>query len=286
MEPQQRFVDLETAVEWTCRFEDRLGGGGTSDVYAGDFGEDGWPVAVKIIRCGDEAALLSQSEEVRMLKGLCHPNVIQCLGFAVDAQEQTIAVAFEFAHFGCLQDAVDHGGPLLSPSLEMYLIDVLQGLTYVHAQGIVHRDVKPSNILLCEGPRRLMCKLTDFGSALLPGSPRSCVGTPAFMAPEQLGGSPGPFTDVWAMGITALFLATGRLPYAPECTISSMQMMFAIAIGDLRPAILAEVSPLIRSFAEQCIAVDPAERPSVETLCGFLWKETGIAEVEDSEVWP
>jgi serine/threonine protein kinase len=49
------------------------------------------------------------------------------------------------------------------------------------------------------------------------------VGTPAFMAPEQLGGCPGPFTDVWAMGITALFLATGRLPYAPECTISSMQ---------------------------------------------------------------
>jgi hypothetical protein len=67
----------------------------------------------------------------------------------------------------------------------------------------------------------------------------------------------------------------------------SLQMMFAIAVGDLRPAILPEVSPLIRSFAEQCIAVDPAERPSVEALCGFLWKETGTTAADNnSGLWP
>ena len=97
-------------------------------------------------------------------------------------------------------------------------------------QGIIHRDIKPSNLLLCKSVHRPICKLTDFGAAIpfdMLQSSNSCIGTPAFMAPEQMEGDTGYYSDVWAIGVTALFLSTGSLPYEFSAGMTSAQVCAA-----------------------------------------------------------
>eukprot|EP00667_Euglena_gracilis_P004222 EG_transcript_4241 len=273
----------DEAVQWSCRFDQSLGEGGTGEVYLGELGEEGLSVAVKVIACGEEGKVLAQHTEIQALKRLHHPHIIRYWGSAVDWEEATITVALEYAPHGCLQRVVDESGPLEAPFLAMWLGDILQGLAYIHAEGIIHCDIKPSNVLLCDAPHRPACKITDFGSAVpcdMLQSPRPCVGTAAYMAPEQFEGNTGYYTDVWAFGILAVFLATGRLPYPPAATLGSMQMMFAIAVGNLRPAIPDELVPPLRDGVESCLSAEASSRPSAHALLGLLLEHAEYVDAD------
>jgi serine/threonine protein kinase len=212
-----------------------------------------------------------------------HPNIIKYKGSQVAVEDYTLAIALEYAEFGCLQRVVDDHGPLDSPYLETYLVDALRGLRYVHSKGIIHRDIKPSNLLLCKSVHRPICKLTDFGAAIpfdMLQSSNSCIGTPAFMAPEQMEGDTGYYSDVWAIGVTALFLSTGSLPYEFSAGMTSAQLMFAIVVDGARPIIRAGVTPRLRGLVELCIYEKAEDRPSVAQILDLLEQDLDFLEAE------
>jgi serine/threonine-protein kinase len=153
---------------------------------------------------------------------------------------------------------------------------VAAALAAAHARGIVHRDVKPSNVMVTSGG----VKLVDFGiSATVGEADRiggEVIGTPAYLAPERLGGSPvRPATDVYAMGLLLYLMLAGRLPWQASTTTEMLR-----AHRYLEPAGLPPVGGLpheVADLCERCLAKDPADRPGADEVARILATAAGLA---------
>ena len=162
-------------------------------------------VAIKLVREGVSPERLRQ--ELQTLARLEHPGVVSVYDAGVHEGRAFLVMAY--AGGETLADA-----ELSLPEWVAVLIEVLEACAYVHAQGVVHRDLKPANIIL--GPRPA---IADFGVVKLLGesgltAKGRVVGTPAYMAPEQLGGGEiGPWSDIHAAGVMLYERLTGELPY-------------------------------------------------------------------------
>jgi len=161
-----------------------------------------------------------------------------------------------------LADAVSEHGPLPAASVLVLARGLAEGLSAIHAAGVVHRDLKPANVLLAEdGPR-----LIDFGisRAVEAGALTHTglvVGSPGFMSPEQAEGREvGPPSDVFSLGAALAFAATGQGPFGSGSTPALVyRVVYSAPQLDLVPA---EVRPLI----DRCLAKDPARRPTADDL--------------------
>jgi tetratricopeptide (TPR) repeat protein len=207
------------------------GRGGAGVVYAAEHAS-GRPVAIKVIPKQFTAVAL---HEVRATAALRHPNVVQVLDFGevpagLDLPERSTWFAMEWVSGGTLADAP----PSSWVAFRAGLAGVLSALGWLHARGQLHRDLKPTNLLL-PGPAdpRDGWKLTDFGISWTrdtQASPDS--GTPAFMAPEQLSrGALGSWTDLYGLGATAWAAITGQFPFAGH----GADLARAIQTAPLRP---------------------------------------------------
>lgn len=199
-----------------------LGSGGMGRVYLAEDRLTGRPVALKLLPTpglaaeaasahpGSPAELLRRFvREAQLLGGLRHPNIVQLLAFHPEAA----VLVLEYLPGGSL---AQRPLPLSPAAVQRVLLEVLAGLAAAHAAGVLHRDLKPHN-LLCSATGET--RLGDFGAAYLQalGATRteSYIGTLAYMAPEQLSGQPLSFaTDLYALAVTAFQLLTGRLPFA------------------------------------------------------------------------
>ena len=199
-----------------------LGSGGMGRVYLADDRLTGHPVAVKLlpahgaaagarsVQPGSPADLWRRFvQEAQLLRALRHPNIVQLLDFHPEAGAQVM----EYLPGGSL---AQRALPLAPGEVRRVLLDVLAGLGAAHAAGVLHRDLKPHN-LLCSATGTI--RLGDFGAAYLQGlgatRTESFIGTLAYMAPEQLSGQTLSFaTDLYALAVTAFQLLTGRLPFA------------------------------------------------------------------------
>ena len=209
--------------------------------------------------------------EVRILSSLRHANVVACHGFAV--VDKSLVLALEYVSGGSLQGMLDEFGAIPVSVTQRLLTDVLRGLRYLHSQRIVHRDVKPANVLLDVGG---ICKLTDFGTSTkvrrsgpAGGSKALVVGTPAFMAPEQARGLE--FTtrnsDLWSVGVMALQMLTGKLPFDMSLPFAADRHIYRLAFDvDFKVDIPDAITGDARCFIEQCFRRDEAERGSAEEL--------------------
>ncbi len=155
--------------------------------------------------------------EARICARLKHPNIVDV--YTIGEQDGYTYMAMEFVEGLSLRELLEKTGPLPLPVALEVVHQVLMGLEPVHQQGIIHRDVKPGNILLrVDGT----VKLTDFGLAYLGEDssltqPGSILGTPAYMSPEQITGEPlTPATDLFALGATLYEMVTGIKPFAGE----------------------------------------------------------------------
>ncbi|HVB92480.1 MAG TPA: serine/threonine-protein kinase [Acidimicrobiales bacterium] len=190
-----------------------LGQGGMSDVYEAVDQDTGNRVAVKVVRSGDPELARRLGQEVRVHQRMEHPGLIRLLD-AGQAEGQAYLV-MELVEGATLAASLQ-GAPLGTRLTAKLGGIVSSALAYVHAQGIVHRDVKPSNILLAADGRAL---LGDFGIArLLNGSTftidGTTLGTVAYMAPEQLEDHQvGPGADIWSLGLVLLECLLGRRVY-------------------------------------------------------------------------
>jgi len=257
------------------RLLELLGSGGQATVWLAEDRTLGQRVALKILPVdADERTRGRWLEEVRQGRRLSHPNLIRIFD-VVETSDRPVAV-MEYIPGGTLADRVVADGGQPVEDVIRWAHEVLAVLAYLHDARIVHRDVKPSNLLLTEGGT---IKLSDLGlvRSLDRGSDLTRtlegVGTPRFMSPEQLRGEvPTPSCDLYSFGVTLYQLLTGRLPFEGDSA-------FQIADGHLhiRPTGVRDHRPecprWLARFVERLLEKNPAARfPSAEKALAALEK--------------
>ncbi|MFJ2844362.1 protein kinase [Streptomyces griseofuscus] len=198
---------------------DPIGRGGAGDVWRVWDHRRGRYVAAKVLQQRDAHSLLRFVREQALR--IDHPHVLAPASWAAD--DDQVLFTMDLVAGGSLVRLVNDYGPL-PPAFVCVLLDqLLSGLAAVHAEGVVHRDIKPANILLeATGTGRPRLRLGDFGIAMRFGEPRLTetnlvVGTPGYLAPEQLAGADPDFTaDLFAVGLVAVYLLKGAKPDAKE----------------------------------------------------------------------
>jgi hypothetical protein len=251
----------------------RLGAGGMGRVFLG-VSAAGRPVAVKIVHAelaADPEFRTRFSTEVaaaRKVSGLFTALVVDA---DVDAPVPWLATAYVAGP--SLSEAVRNRGPLTSWSLLALAAGLAKSLTAIHAAGVVHGDLKPSNVLLApDGPRVIDFGISQAAEAAPLARAGLVVGTPSFMAPEQAAGQEvGPLSDVFSLGAVLAFAATGRKPFGAGQPAAVLERVVRGA-ADLEDA-PAEVRPLI----ERCLVKDPLRRPAAaELLAGVTAAQSAM----------
>ncbi|KAL6197901.1 hypothetical protein ACLB2K_027693 [Fragaria x ananassa] len=215
--------------------------------------------------------------EQELLSTLRCPQVVSYKGCNISKENGNVLynLCLEYAPAGTLSDEVRRqGGSLTESTMRSYTRQILLGMEYLHANGIVHCDIKGHNILVTdEGP-----KLADLGCARRVsgdhyGSVTIC-GTPLYMAPEAARGEQQGFpADVWALGCTIIEMATGQAPW-PSVT-DPVSGLYCIGFSGDAPAIPSSLSKQGREFLSKCLKRDPLERWSASELLkhSFLLEE-------------
>ena len=242
----------------------RLGEGGQGVVFLAE-GPTGSSAALKLLAPTTDPQVRS-----RFLKEVAAAQRVAqfCTAQVLDAGifERRPFIVSEYVSGPSLVEIVEQLGPRGGAALERIAVATLTALGAVHATGMVHRDFKPANVLLGpDGP-----VVIDFGLAAVPGmttelSGEAAIGTPAFMAPEQLAGSRvTAAADMWSWAVTMVFAGTGELPFRGDSLTATA---FAILQSEPRMGRLAE--PL-GSLIYRCLNKDPADRPSARDVLSEL----------------
>jgi ABC-type branched-subunit amino acid transport system substrate-binding protein len=255
----------------------RLGAGGMGVVYLGRT-EAGALAAVKVIQAeyADEPDFRARfRREVEAARRVTSPWAVPVTGADPDAAAPWLATAF--VPGPSLQEAVARHGPLPARSVRVLGRMLAAALREVHAAGLVHRDVKPANVLLAvDGPR-----LIDFGIARAADetaitSTDLVIGTPGFLSPEQAearGAPVGPPSDIFSLGCLLAYAATGRPPFGSG-TADALLYRTVHDEPDLEGIEAVDLLTLLRL----CLAKDPADRPTDERLGAELLVEDAIPE--------
>lgn len=203
----------------------QLGGGGMGDVYQAVDVETGNAVAAKIMRPTAEDplnALLRFQQEGAVLSTLNHPNIVRVLGTFLDGD--TACIIMEFLEGRDLSQIL-HTDDLPLERVKTIGLQTADALAYAHVKGIIHRDIKPDNVIVMGNDH---VKVADFGIAriLRPGTVLNTatgisIGTPIYMAPEQIEGQPvDARSDVYSLGVVLYHMVTGRPPFQGESVLS------------------------------------------------------------------
>ncbi|CUG92028.1 protein kinase, putative [Bodo saltans] len=246
-----------------------LGRGGFGVVYKAWDQQEGRHVACKEVKLADQNKTGVQEllKEYRVLTTLEHPNIVKVLDFMVHQGHGRIFM--EWVPSGSVQSVLQETKRGLRETIvRRYVREALQGLAYLHSRGIVHRDVKPGNMLLSSDGS---VKLTDFGtSRKLENAAESVqtgtvVGTVPYLAPECVRGTYSAASDVWAIGCTALHMITGL---EVRDNVALIFKLGNLCDGSQFPRTLIEHPMLreLRSFVESTLSVDRQLRLSATTL--------------------
>ncbi|KAI3326858.1 hypothetical protein HD806DRAFT_488388 [Xylariaceae sp. AK1471] len=251
------------------RLGECLGKGAFGAVYKAFNWGTGEAVAVKQIKLVNlpKSELRMIEAEIDLLKNLHHDNIVKYIGFVKSAD--CLNIILELCENGSLHSICKSYGKFPENLVGVYMTQVLQGLQYLHDQGVIHRDIKGANILTTKDGK---VKLADFGvsTSTLAGPDKEAqvVGTPYWMAPEiiELSGAT-PASDIWSLGCTVIELLSGRPPYHH---LQAMPALFAI-VNDDHPPLPEGVSSAARDFLMQCFQKDPNLRVSARKLLKHNW---------------
>ncbi|MER5361387.1 protein kinase [Streptomyces sp. NPDC002785] len=255
----------------------RLGAGGMGEVFLGVRDDGGEPVAVKTVRrdvARDPAFRNRFRREITVARSVVGPHLAQLLDGDADAEVPWLATGYVAGP--TLSAAVRGAGAMDEAEVRMLGAGLARALAAVHAAGIVHRDVKPGNVMLAaDGPR-----LIDFGIARDTGATpltttSRMVGSPAFMSPEHVAGSGRVVcaSDVFCLASVLCFAATGRDPFG-DGPVAAVLYRVKYVEADLD-----EVPEALRTVLEDCLAADPAVRPTAAELAQRLAPDS-------AERWP
>jgi eukaryotic-like serine/threonine-protein kinase len=248
------------------RIEGRLGVGGMSTVYLAFDQRLERNVAIKLLaeHLADDATFVSRfRREALSAARLVHPNIVQVFDFGFDErQHQHFIVMEHVSGNSCAELLRDRGHLEVQEAVDV-LSQACRGLDYAHRNGVVHRDVKPGNLLVSESD---VVKLADFGIARATDQSSitqvgSVLGTAAYLAPEQARGEEaGPRADIYSLGVVAYQLLSGRLPYE-AVSLSELalkqQREAPSPLDDLNP----RVPPELAQAVSMALAIDQEARP-------------------------
>ncbi|KAH8835953.1 kinase [Flagelloscypha sp. PMI_526] len=239
-------------------------------------------------------------DELRVMEMLHHPNVVEYYG--IEVHRDKVYIFEEYCQGGSLAALLEHGRIEDERIIQVYTMQMLEGLAYLHSQGVVHRDIKPDNILL-DGMGVL--KFVDFGAAKifarntrtmhksrriepmvmpsaplqdpalgLPGKQNSLTGTPMYMSPEVIkNDNHGRFgaMDVWSLGCVVLEFATGKKPWSN--LDNEWAIMFHIGVATQHPPLPepGQLSTIGIDFIRACLCISAYDRPSAVELMDHPW---------------
>lgn len=260
---------------------DLLGKGGFATVYKAYDKILEMPVALKFFHPQEQANKYTIINEIKKAITLSHPNIVKYYGVETLAnrnlhgQEEDVQIGvMEFVQEGQLKTYMSQH-PLTTEQLKKLLIDVLEGLKYLHNEGMIHRDIKPQNILLGRDKQnRLVAKIADFGISKNADSNQASasilLGTIEYMAPEQF--NPERYginkkisynVDIWAFGVTAYYLLTGNMLFGSRSgDTSAAQMISKIVNAEGTGDRLNKLEEPFRSVLRKCIVSDANKRTS------------------------
>ena len=246
-----------------------LGQGGFADVYLGEHIHLRTQAAIKVLQVRlVESNIQSFLNEARTIAHLVHPYIIRVLDFGVEAN--TPFLVMDYAPKGTFREHFLQGKPLPPTPLFPYIKQAASALQYAHDKKLIHRDVKPENMLL--GPNEEIL-LSDFGFALMQTSgSRSAsetAGTASYMAPEQFQGKPQPASDQYSLGVIAYEWLTGTCPFEGPFIELASQHMFTQppSLVQRVPGLSAQVAQVVMT----ALAKEPDERfPSVRDFARAL----------------
>ncbi|GAA5924987.1 uncharacterized protein JCM15063_005785 [Sporobolomyces koalae] len=287
-----------------------IGGGTFGNVYLAVNLDSGEELAVKEIRFQDlqSAPHLVKTirDEMKVMEMLRHDNIVQYYG--IEVHRDKVYIFEEYCPGGSLANLLEHGRIEDEIIIQIYALQMLSGLIYLHSQNVVHRDIKPDNILLDSNGT---IKYVDFGAAKVlaknqktlasrsrmnlssapkldengqpgPADANSLTGTPMYLSPETVKGERrGKMgaMDVWAVGCVILECATGRRPWSN--LDNEWAIMFHIGIAVQHPPLPEphQLSELGIDFIRQCLDIDPDKRPSAEELMLHPWIQEATAQI-------
>jgi len=259
----QEFLALQDVLAGRYSIERELGRGGMGVVLlARDVALDR-PVAIKLL----PPALAAQPEardqflrEARTAAGLSHPNIVPI--HLVEARGDLVFFVMGYVDGETLRERVERSGPL-TPRLAMKVMqEVAWALGYAHQRGVIHRDVKPDNIMLERATDRAV--VTDFGIAMGSGDAQqpggAVIGTARYMSPEQACGEPvDGRSDLYSLGATAFYALTGRAPFEA----ASLPGILALQVAQPAPSVQVarpEVPAKLAAVIDRCLRKAPADR--------------------------
>jgi Protein kinase domain len=266
------------------RIEGRLGSGGMGVVYAG-VADDGTQVAIKVIRpeLADEPEFRRRfRRETRAIQRVATRHAVRVLAANVEAPRPYLVM--EYVPGPSLQRRIEREGPYTGEALRALAAGLAEALAGMHRAGVVHRDLKPGNILIGAGGPTVI----DFGIArsgdlsVLTGI-GLVVGSPLWMAPELLvGGEVTPAADVFSWGAVVAYAATGRPPFGSGPAEAVAQHIRH------DPPDLAEIPGPLAALLGAALAKDPAARPTAEEIMGALVWGAGLrpSMADDTQVLP
>lgn len=279
---------LQAALAPGYTLDRELTGGGMSRVFLATDTALGRKVVIKVLP-PELAAGVNHDRfrrEIQVAAQLQHPHIVPLL--SAGEQESLIWYTMPYINGHSLRDAIARGERFTVKDVVRLMREVAEGLSYAHGMGVIHRDIKPGNVLL-QGTHALV---TDFGvskaiSAAMPTSGYTsagmAIGTPAYMAPEQIAADPAADhrMDLYALGLLAYELLTGKVPFkeaSPQQTMAAQLTRDPVPVETTR----GDVPPALAALIKRLLAKDPADRPEsaaavVEALDGIA---TGSGETQ------
>jgi hypothetical protein len=246
-----------------------LGSGGSGSVWLAKDEENGLDVALKIVPREGKAASRAEREAEAAAR-LRHPACQRAYGFGRDSRH--VYIAYEYVPGRTFREAL-RGGELNDGAAVEAAAQVLEALAHAHARGIVHRDVKPSNVLLAEG-RDVSVRVLDFGLAQIQEAETLTAqgdvpGTLAYIAPERLAGKETTeAADVWAVGVMLWEALAGRHPFWRSSLLETAR---AIEVGAPKlQTVRPDLPKAVLSAVDRALDLDPSRRPDAAVLAGTL----------------
>src|SRR5436305_4447542 len=246
-----------------------LGSGGSGSVWLARDERTGLDVALKIVAREGKSAMRAE-REAKAAAQLRHPACLRAYAFGRDSRH--VYIAYEFVPGHTFSEALRGGGLSEDAAIEA-CAQVCDGLAHAHSAGILHRDVKPSNVLLMDG-ERVSARVLDFGLAQMAEAETlteagDVPGTLAYISPERLAGEQATeAADVWAVGVMLWEALAGRHPFWRGSMLETAHAIEAGArpLGDLRPGLPKRLLRIV----DRALSQDPGKRPSARELADKL----------------
>ncbi|MGX7672662.1 serine/threonine-protein kinase [Plantactinospora sp. DSM 117369] len=268
------------------RLEDQLGRGGMAVVWRARDEVLGRPVAVKLLagpHARDPVSRRRIRHEARAAAALSHPNIAQVYDFGESVTGLTCIpyVVMELVEGGTLEQRLA-AGPLPPKAVFRICAEVAAALAAAHDRGLVHRDIKPGNVMVTPSG----AKVVDFGiaAAVGPGDADEwgdeLLGTPGYLAPERISGDAVvPASDVYGVGVLLYRLLVGRPPWSAETATQMLRAHVYVEPAPLPP--LPDVPEKVAELCRRCLDKDPERRPAAREVAAVLARAAGVRIVDD-----